>query len=488
MDQSVCSFYLNESFNYNLGISEINKTNKKSVSEVSDIVFSEVKNQSNSNNQQLESLSHQKAKYGCYNHYEEINFKENVRFNENNRLFMNRENVFGSKNHFVKNFNKNNQMTPNLRKNLKGKRSLFSYSKQMFEQNSHQVNNILVSQKLNHKNKKNFISEFKVFSNLKKQKRNILNKSGLKEEYKNPEFNNISKKLFENKNKIKIIQRKRIKKFDARFIKKSNRNLMKYNFRIHKEITFLKNRKTKKQKSKTRKNSFLAGALKGLTFNSKLIIKNNLRVFFKKLRTEFFNTKPDTRKNNHPPVFENMIHDLGNTKHPFKRNMKIRKIAESPAKVLDAPGIQDDFYTHTLEVSSKGILFISLKNTVYSFNLTNNKTQKIKTSFTNSPSSIKISPSGSKVAIGDIRGNLNLIDIEKNCYLYKKKVHQGRLGNIDFLNPKVLTTAGKDSRLNIIDLREKQRRTPISWPFICLTSRQFLEQRFVSKPKAFEIL
>lgn len=45
------------------------------------------------------------------------------------------------------------------------------------------------------------------------------------------------------------------------------------------------------------------------------------------------------------------------------RNM--RKIAKTPYKVLDAPGLQDDFYQDILDWSSKDIIAIALSSSLY---------------------------------------------------------------------------------------------------------------------------
>jgi hypothetical protein len=393
--------------------------------------------------------------HGINSEFKNFNFKENLKNKENLILSEHKRSNFNLENRFIQNFNNRSQMTPNLRKNLKFKRNLYSQNKKSSKINS---NILLRGREIGAFNKmlqSEGISEFQISS------RNQLNFKKTKTEKKKEDngklfnFRKLSKKLFkiQKSNKIKTIKWQKKKQSDERFIRNpKNIDQMTYKLNIQKEQKLL----SKDKKSKKRKNSFLTGTLDKMTFNSKLILKNNLRLFYKNLRTNFFD-KPEKKK----ASILNYKHKISfsgfKEQQPKKHFKKIRKIAESPCKVLDAPGIIDDFYTHTQEVSSKGILFISLNNTVYSFNLLNNKTQKIKTSFQNSPSSIKVNPSGNKVAIGDTRGNLNLIDIEKNCYLFKNKVHRGRLGVIDYLNPKVLITGGKDSFLNIIDLRIKSK-------------------------------
>ena len=362
------------------------------------------------------------------------------------------------------------RMTPNLRKNRPFQANLSSQAKAVrspmgADQDARETKRNQSGQPL-----VRGISEFQLFSLNKADQ----TKEAPSDEAKPKGIRKISKQLF-NMSKdrecadFRTAKRIRKRAADLRLVRERRcAEKTDYHARIQRERRLLLSRreaKRKRPKRRTNPDSFLAGALRKMSFNSKLIYKNKLRLFFKNLRQNCFSPRESpspqtlcewTRSRAHVrlPRVERRQHG--------KKLLKIREISESPSKVLDAPGIVDDFYTHTQEVSSKGILFISLKNTVYSFNLANNKTQKIKTSFTNSPSSIKVGPSGGRVAIGDTRGNLNLIDIEKNCYLFQSKVHRGRLGIIDYLSPHVLVTGGKDSALNLIDMRMKPKRNSIS--------------------------
>ena len=246
-----------------------------------------------------------------------------------------------------------------------------------------------------------------------------------------------------------LARKSRKKGIEKRFFK-ANRGKASFQMELKSVLPKKKRKKSKTIQKTLYGDNFLGDSLKDLSFNQKLIKKNKLRLFFRQMRTELSGGSKGIRQSN----------------QSTKRCYKIRKIEEKPFKVLDSPGMANDFYTHTQAVSKDGLLFITLKGIVYSFCLANNKTQKIKTSFQNSPSCIATGPDGHTVAIGDIRGNLNLIDVNKNCYLFKSKVHSSRLGVAQFLNSNVLITGGKDSCLKVVDFREgkpeaSQSNTPI---------------------------
>lgn len=55
----------------------------------------------------------------------------------------------------------------------------------------------------------------------------------------------------------------------------------------------------------------------------------------------------------------------------------VRKISRVPYKILDAPGIQDDFYLHLVDWSSKNILAVGLENSVYLWNASTSRVTKL---------------------------------------------------------------------------------------------------------------
>ena len=451
MSHSISSYHIQHSIQSINQIKHNTSSQDNHIEIISDNLISALKLKSKSNNCKLTIKSKHDNAYAINSEIKAICFKENLKNKENLMLSDHKKSSVSQRNRFILNFHNRTQMTPNLRKHFNFKKNLYSQNKKRSSTNSMikiKHNKMGLFQK---KLKSKEISEFQISSHNKKVVKadNNTKRSGLRK---------LSKELFkiQKTKKIKKIKWKKKKKADQRFFKQSyNIDQISYHLTLQKEHNeIILNKKNKK--NRTPKNSFLADALTKLTYNSKLILKNNLRLFYKNLRSQFRMEKPNANKKGSVVNYKHKItfSDIKDTQSS-KNMVKIRKVSESPCKVLDAPGIIDDFYTHTQEVSSKGILFISLNNIVYSFNLANNKTQKIKTSFENSPSSIKVNQSGNQVAIGDNRGHLNLIDIQKNCYLFKSKVHRGRLGVIDYLNPHVLITGGKDSCLNIIDLRIK---------------------------------
>lgn len=49
----------------------------------------------------------------------------------------------------------------------------------------------------------------------------------------------------------------------------------------------------------------------------------------------------------------------------------VRKIPSKPFRILDAPGLQDDFYLNLVDWSAQNILAVALESSVYVWNATN---------------------------------------------------------------------------------------------------------------------
>ena len=56
---------------------------------------------------------------------------------------------------------------------------------------------------------------------------------------------------------------------------------------------------------------------------------------------------------------------------------KPRKIASKPYRILDAPGLQDDFYLNLVDWSSQNILAVALESSVYVWNATTSTVQEL---------------------------------------------------------------------------------------------------------------
>lgn len=95
---------------------------------------------------------------------------------------------------------------------------------------------------------------------------------------------------------------------------------------------------------------------------------------------------------------------------------RIKKIPLCPEKVLDAPGLVDDFYLHLISWSNDNLLAIALGKSVYCWNANDGSVNLI-TECESLITSIKWSPDDYYLSIGLECGNVEIWDIEKKVRL-----------------------------------------------------------------------
>lgn len=101
-----------------------------------------------------------------------------------------------------------------------------------------------------------------------------------------------------------------------------------------------------------------------------------------------------------------------------------RRIPKAPKKILDAPGIIDDFYMDILDWSATDLIGISLMNSVYLWknNIKDNSISKLVELDDGCYCAIKFCPSGKLLAGGEDSGHLHIYDVETKKRLYEVSV------------------------------------------------------------------
>ncbi|KAI5962924.1 slp1 [Candida pseudojiufengensis] len=144
-----------------------------------------------------------------------------------------------------------------------------------------------------------------------------------------------------------------------------------------------------------------------------------------------------------------------NSLPPSIASARAKKIPSAPERVLDAPGIVDDFYLNLLAWSSYNLLAIGLEDTVYVWNASTGSVgllcelpeKKIVTS-------LKWSQDGSYVSIGKDDGLIEIWDIEKNIKLRTLNCdnHLTRIASQAW-NQHILTSGSRMGNLYHSDVR-----------------------------------
>ncbi len=133
-----------------------------------------------------------------------------------------------------------------------------------------------------------------------------------------------------------------------------------------------------------------------------------------------------------------------------------RQISHTPERILDAPGLRDDFYLNLLDWSLHNTLAVGLGRTVY---LWHAASQTVTTLMQTSDiddyiSSVKFSSDGSQLAVGTASAKVRLFDMGAGgAYVRDLAGHTSRVSALAWNTNNQLSTAGRDSSVLSHDLR-----------------------------------
>lgn len=131
----------------------------------------------------------------------------------------------------------------------------------------------------------------------------------------------------------------------------------------------------------------------------------------------------------------------------------IRNISKVPTKVLDAPGLQDDFYLNLLDWSPSNILSVGLENCAYIWSACNSKVTKIcEQPETDMVSSVSWSQRGNILGVGNSYGEIHLYDAMKSKKIREITGHTGRVGSLAW-NGNLIASGSRDRSILVHDLR-----------------------------------
>lgn len=142
-----------------------------------------------------------------------------------------------------------------------------------------------------------------------------------------------------------------------------------------------------------------------------------------------------------------------------------RKIPKTPFKVLDAPGLADDFYLNNVEWSSRNVIGVGLGSAVYLWSAHTSRAVKLDDLNDDDEfgdggggdevASVSFSEAGNFLAVGTRAGSVKLYDVETNQVLRTyANAHDGRIGCTTW-NAHLLATGSRDKRI-----RERDTRCP----------------------------
>ncbi|KAH0602591.1 uncharacterized protein H6S33_008672 [Morchella sextelata] len=136
-----------------------------------------------------------------------------------------------------------------------------------------------------------------------------------------------------------------------------------------------------------------------------------------------------------------------------------RRILTAPERVLDAPGLVDDYYLNLLDWSSANQVAIGLERNVYVWNADSGSvSQLLETAADTYVSSVKWSADGAYVAVGVSNGDVQIWDVDDQTKLRTMSSHDSRVGSMAW-NKAILTTGARSGNIYNHDVRIAEHKT-----------------------------
>lgn len=128
-----------------------------------------------------------------------------------------------------------------------------------------------------------------------------------------------------------------------------------------------------------------------------------------------------------------------------------RYIDKAPYKILDAPGMLDDFYLNLVDWSSEDIIYIGLGDALYSYSVATRCVAEVVAG--ESGPVCAVSSNGSLVAVGRENGDVCICDADKGVFYARKG--EGRVSTLAW-NGNVISMGSKSGTITNVDFREKK--------------------------------
>ncbi|PVV05364.1 hypothetical protein BB560_000118 [Smittium megazygosporum] len=130
-----------------------------------------------------------------------------------------------------------------------------------------------------------------------------------------------------------------------------------------------------------------------------------------------------------------------------------RRILTNPDRILDAPGLLDDFYLNLMDWSADNTLAVALERNVYLWDASSGDvTTLCETANNSTVSSIKWSQDGAYLSIASSDGDVQIWDVQSRIKVRSMIGRQDRAGTLSW-NNHILSSGGQDGSIWHHDVR-----------------------------------
>jgi len=155
------------------------------------------------------------------------------------------------------------------------------------------------------------------------------------------------------------------------------------------------------------------------------------------------------------PGYQNHLKVLysQNASKPKKEATAPRSIRTNAERVLDAPGLVDDYYLNLLDWNANNVLAIALGNSVFLWDATTSSITELMSADNHVVTSVSFCPGSSQyLAVGLDDAQVQIWNVEQSKNLRTIQEHQGRVGALAW-NGHVLSSGSFDSQIINCDVR-----------------------------------
>jgi cell division cycle protein 20 (cofactor of APC complex) len=131
-----------------------------------------------------------------------------------------------------------------------------------------------------------------------------------------------------------------------------------------------------------------------------------------------------------------------------------RVLPQSALKVLDAPGLEDNFYGHPVDWSNRNIVAVALSEMVFLFDAASGRTEKLMSLSSGSITSLRWTHEGVHLSVGTTTGEVQIWDSNQSRQLRSLRGHGGRIGALAW-NDHILSSGAADAEVHHHDVRAK---------------------------------
>jgi cell division cycle 20-like protein 1 (cofactor of APC complex) len=138
---------------------------------------------------------------------------------------------------------------------------------------------------------------------------------------------------------------------------------------------------------------------------------------------------------------------------------KNRKIPSNPFRVLEAPGLCDDFYLNLVDWSPKNVLAVALEHLVFIWNARTSQVKELcNVGLHNQVTSLGWSKDGDFLTVGTRGGEIWVMDAAAGKRVRTLYGHDARVSSLAWNNsmPSVMASGSKDKTILVRDVRESQ--------------------------------